>query len=198
MTLTGHVDSHAEKWDAERASHRVASVRALAIEIDVALPGSSRRNDVDIARAAESALQWTTLLPKDAVKIMAEGGWVTLTGEMKSEYQQQSASAAVRYLMGVTGVSDQIAIKPKVTAGPPICSKNSHWGKVSPYAWQRSSLALKNASDWRRNSANSASVSSSSISFDPFSVIHSAHLGRVGRLSLTVGYEGANGSCLGR
>jgi hypothetical protein len=75
-------------------------------------PGSSQRNDADIARSAESALQWTTFLPKDAVKIMVEGGWVTLTGEIG--WERQSASAAVRYLMGVTGVSDQIPIKPKV------------------------------------------------------------------------------------
>lgn len=116
VTLAGHVDSFAEKWDAERASQRVAGVRALATEIDVALPGSSRRNDADIARAAESALQWTTFLPKDSIKIMVEGGWITLTGQVGWEYQRQSASAAVRYLMGVTGVSDQISIKPKVTA----------------------------------------------------------------------------------
>lgn len=116
VTLAGHVDSYAEKWEAERASQRVAGVRALATEIDVALPGSSKRNDADIARSAESALQWTTFLPKDSVKIMVEGGWVTLTGEVNWEYQRQSASGAVRYLMGVTGVSDQIAIKPKVTA----------------------------------------------------------------------------------
>ena len=116
VTLAGHVDSFAEKWDAERAVQRVAGVKALATEIDVALPGSSQRNDADIARAAESALQWTTFLPKDAVKIMVESGWVTLTGEVPWEYQRQSASAAVRYLMGVTGVSDQIVIKPRVTA----------------------------------------------------------------------------------
>ncbi|MEO7336833.1 MAG: BON domain-containing protein [Caldimonas sp.] len=115
VTLAGHVDSYAEKWEAERASQRVSGVRALATEIDVALPGSSKRDDADIARSAESALQWTTFLPKDTVRIMVEGGWVTLSGEVNWEYQRQSASAAVRYLMGVTGVSDQIAIKPKVT-----------------------------------------------------------------------------------
>ena len=116
VTLAGHVDSYAEKWDAERASQRVAGVRALATEIDVALPGSSQRNDADIARSAESALQWTTFVPKDAIKIMVEGGWITLTGEVGWEYQRQSASAAVRYLMGVTGVSDQISIKPRANA----------------------------------------------------------------------------------
>lgn len=116
VTLAGHVDSYAEKWDAERAAQRVFGVTALATEIDVKLPGSSKRNDVDIARSAESALQWTTFLNKDAVKIKVEGGWITLTGEVHWEYQRQSAANAVRYLMGVTGVSDQITIKPKVTA----------------------------------------------------------------------------------
>jgi len=116
VTLAGHVDSYAEKWNAERACQRVSGVKALATEIDVALPGSSKRNDADIARAAEGALQWTTFLPADSVKIMVEGGWITLTGEVSWEYQRQSASAAVRYLMGVTGVSDQITIKPRVTA----------------------------------------------------------------------------------
>ena len=117
VTLAGHVDSYAEKWDAERATQRVSGVRALATEIDVALPGSSKRNDADIASSARSALQWTTFLPKDSINIMVEGGWVTLTGEVNWEYQRSSASAAVRYLMGVTGVSDQITVKPKVTAG---------------------------------------------------------------------------------
>jgi len=116
VTLAGHVDSYAEKWDAERAAQRVAGVKALATEIDVALPGSSKRDDADIARSAENVLQWTTFLPKDSVKIMVESGWVTLTGTVNWEYQRQSAYAAVRYLMGVTGVSDQIAIKPKLTA----------------------------------------------------------------------------------
>jgi osmotically-inducible protein OsmY len=116
VTLAGHVDSYAEKWDAERASRRVSGVRAMTTEIDVALPGSSKRNDVDIARSAESALQWTTFLPKDSVRIIVEGGWVTLAGEVSWEYQRQSASAAVRYLMGVTGVSDQITIKAKASA----------------------------------------------------------------------------------
>ena len=115
VTLAGHVSSYAEKWDAERAAQRVSGVKALAIEMDVKLPGSSERNDADIARSVENALQWTTYLPKDSVKVMVEGGYVTLSGEVDWEYQRQSAERGVRYLMGVTGVSDQIAIKPKVS-----------------------------------------------------------------------------------
>jgi osmotically-inducible protein OsmY len=49
------------------------------------------------------------------VKVMVEAGWITLSGAVDWQYQKQAAYDAVRFLVGVTGVSDQIAIKPKVT-----------------------------------------------------------------------------------
>jgi osmotically-inducible protein OsmY len=118
VTLAGHVGSYAEKIGAERATMRVSGVKALAVEMDVRLAGSSTRTDADIARSADNVLQWTTYLPKDAVKIKVEGGWVTLSGEVTWEYQRQAAVGAVRYLMGVKGVNDQLVIKPKLS--PPV------------------------------------------------------------------------------
>jgi osmotically-inducible protein OsmY len=115
VTLAGHVDSFAEKWNAERAAQRVSGVNALAVEIKVELPGSAKRTDADIARSAETALQWTSNLPKDTIKVMVEKGWVTLSGEVDWEFQRQVAARAVRYLGGVIGVSDQIAIKARAT-----------------------------------------------------------------------------------
>ena len=48
---------------------------------------------------------------------MVEGGFVTRSGEVDWEYQRQAATRAVRYLMGVTGVTDQIVIKkPEVSS----------------------------------------------------------------------------------
>jgi osmotically-inducible protein OsmY len=116
VTLAGHVASYGEKWDAERAAQRVAGVKALAVEIDVALGGSSKRNDADIARSVENVLEWTSFLSKDPIKVMVENGWVTLSGEVLWDYQRQAAKLAVRYLMGVTGVSDQITIRNRVTS----------------------------------------------------------------------------------
>ena len=46
---------------------------------------------------------------------MVEKGWITLSGEVDWEYQRRAAVNGVHYLMGVTGVSDNIAIKPKVS-----------------------------------------------------------------------------------
>jgi osmotically-inducible protein OsmY len=116
VTLAGHVASFWEKWHAERAAQRVAGVEALAIELDIALPGFAARTDGDIARAAEQALQWVPYLPKYAVKVIVENGRVTLSGEVDWDYQRQAATAAVRYLMGVKGVSDDIAIKSRATS----------------------------------------------------------------------------------
>lgn len=115
VTLAGHVSSYAEKLGAERAAQRVSGVKALAIEMDVKLSGSSKRTDADIAGSAKDVLQWTSPLPKDSVKVMVESGRVTLSGEVDWEYQRQAAVKAVRYLKGVTGVSNQIAIKPNVS-----------------------------------------------------------------------------------
>ncbi len=116
VTLAGQVNSYAEKWDAERVTQRVAGVKALAVEIDVRLEGMNNRTDADIARSAENVLQWTTYLPRDAVKIKVEMGWVTLTGQVEWQFQRASAVSAIRYLMGVSGISDQITIKTRVSA----------------------------------------------------------------------------------
>ena len=115
VTLAGHVESYAEKIDAEHAAQRVSGVKALAVEIDVRLPGSSRRTDGEIADAAQSALQWTTVLPKNKVKVTVEKGWVTLGGEVDWQYQRQSAVQAVHRLTGVVAVSDHTVVKPKVS-----------------------------------------------------------------------------------
>ncbi len=116
VTLAGHVASFAEKWNAESAAQRVSGVKALAIEIEVKLPATGQRNDGDIGESAGNMLAWATSVPDDAVKVKVEGGWVTLSGEVEWQYQKQAAADAVRYLAGVKGISDLIAIKPKVTS----------------------------------------------------------------------------------
>ena len=111
VTLSGEVSTFAEKWELERIAQRVAGVLALAIDIDVMLPGLSHRGDADIARAAENILQWMTFSSSNPIKVSVEGGWVTLSGNVDWEYQRQAANGAVRHLMGVKGVSDEIVIK---------------------------------------------------------------------------------------
>lgn len=116
VTLTGQVASFGEKWEAERATQGVAGVQALTVALDVRLPGTSQRDDVDIARTVTNALLWSSVVPAGAVSAMVEAGHVTLSGEVLWPHQRDAAAQAVRNLMGVTGVSDQIAVKPHVTS----------------------------------------------------------------------------------
>ena len=116
VTLAGHVDSYAEKWNAERAAQRVSGVKALATELKIQLTGPGLRDDADVARAVENVLDWNASLPAGAVKVMVENGWVTLAGTVDWQYQRQAAADSIRFLLGVTGVSDQIGLKPTLSA----------------------------------------------------------------------------------
>jgi osmotically-inducible protein OsmY len=114
VTLTGHLDTFAEKHAAERAVRRVAGVRGIALELDVKLAPAHKRSDSEIAQAASSALRWNSLVPDDLVKVEVEDGWVTLTGELPWSYQIKSAEKCVRPLVGVRGLSNLIKLKPQV------------------------------------------------------------------------------------
>ena len=115
VTLSGAVDSYFEKWAAERAAKRVFGVKALAVELEVVLPDSTERTDEEIARAAENALDWAVSVPSDSIQVIAERGWLTLQGEVDSEYQRSNAEVAVRGLMGLKGISNDIVVKPVAT-----------------------------------------------------------------------------------
>ncbi len=116
VTLSGHVDSFANKYAAERAARRVKGVLAVAEEIEVHLPFDTKRGDDEIAAAAIERLTWDVSIPRDAVKVKVEKGFVTLTGEVPSFYQKEAAQQDVRRLFGVVGVSNQIAIKTRPNA----------------------------------------------------------------------------------
>jgi osmotically-inducible protein OsmY len=116
VTLEGTVDSYAEKWAAEKAVKRLPSVKGLAVELEVKLPGSSERTDAEIARAAETALKWDVTIPQDKIKVTVEKGFLTLEGEVDWEFQRSAAERAVQHLTGVKGVWNHITIKPKVAA----------------------------------------------------------------------------------
>jgi osmotically-inducible protein OsmY len=113
VTLTGFVDSYAEKFSAERSAERVNGVKAVADEIKVKLPGSYQRSDTDIAHAAVNALRWDIQVPDDRIKAAVDDGWINLEGEVEWQYQKWAADGAVRNLTGVKGVSNLITVKPK-------------------------------------------------------------------------------------
>jgi len=114
VTLSGYVDNYAKKWAAHRAAARVFGVKAVAEELQVRLPSSFERSDGDIAKAAANALQWNIWITHviHRIKVTVENGWITLSGDVDWWYQKENAGDAVRNLIGVRGLSNDIAIKP--------------------------------------------------------------------------------------
>jgi osmotically-inducible protein OsmY len=116
VTLSGSVDTWIQKHAVERATRRVAGVRGLAVDLQVRLAPGHRRTDAEIAQAALHALAWHSLVPEDRVKVEVDDGWVTLRGEVDWGYQSATAEQAVRPLIGVRGVSNEIRLTQHVDA----------------------------------------------------------------------------------
>jgi len=114
VTLTGEVESYAEKHAAEMAARRVKGVMAVAQEIKVQVPFERERGDDQIAEAVLDRLAWDVSVPKDSVQVKVEQGWITLTGEVDMHYQRKAAEQDVRRLHGVVGVSNLVSLKPVV------------------------------------------------------------------------------------
>jgi osmotically-inducible protein OsmY len=115
VTLTGHIDSYAEKHAIERAVQRVEGVRATAVELDVKLAPGHLRSDSEIATAAEATLHWHTRIPADSLRVRVEKGYLTLSGEVEWEYQRNEAEKALRHLTGVVGIVNAITLKAQTT-----------------------------------------------------------------------------------
>ena len=117
VTLTGHPQTFADKHAAVRALRRVAGVKAIALELDVKLSSDHHRSDTDIAASAGEALKWNTLVPQESIRLTVDHGWVTLQGDVEWDYERRSVEKAIRPMMGVVGISNEITLRagPKVT-----------------------------------------------------------------------------------
>ena len=110
VTLSGSVPLYAEKVAAEEAAKRTAGVKAVAEEIEIKPTGIHAKSDTEIAESVCRALAAHVWVPTD-VKATVENGWVTLTGQVTWNFQRTSAFEAVRYLAGVKGVTNDVAVK---------------------------------------------------------------------------------------
>jgi osmotically-inducible protein OsmY len=116
VTLRGDVKTYAERATAERVTLGVYGVKAVANDINVRIGSGLERNDSEIALAAVNALTWNSRVPADKVTATVRKGWVTLKGDVEWNYQRDSAAYAVRDLIGVVGVTNNITVRPRVSA----------------------------------------------------------------------------------
>lgn len=112
VTLTGFVNSYADKLTAERVAKRIRGVRAVAN--DLVVRSSVDRTDEDIARDAARVLMLRPPLG-DTVQPAVHHGHVTLTGKVPWLFQKQLAEDLVRHVSGVGGVYNHIEVKPVAT-----------------------------------------------------------------------------------
>ena len=113
VTLTGYVENYAEKMAAERVTKRTYGVKALANDIQV--KPLLKTTDSEIAANAVVALQARVDVPDRKIKVMVQNGWITLEGDVDWYFQKNAAHVAVKYLLGVKGVTNVIQVKPRVS-----------------------------------------------------------------------------------
>jgi osmotically-inducible protein OsmY len=116
VTLTGFVPDYAQRRTAAKAAERVVGVRAVAQELVVKVPEMFRYSDTELAHRVVNALAWDVEVPNEKIQAKVEDGWVTLEGTVDWQYQRNAAERAVRYLGGIKGVANQIAIAPSMSA----------------------------------------------------------------------------------
>jgi osmotically-inducible protein OsmY len=112
VSLLGSVDTYPQKWAAEEATKRVSGVRTVAQDLKVMVLADHKRDDTDIARALQHALDWDVLVP-DAVTARVENGAVTLEGTVQWQYQIEAAEQAVCNLAGVAVLYNTIRLVPR-------------------------------------------------------------------------------------
>ncbi len=109
VTLTGTIDTYAEKMAAERAALRVVGVRALANDLVVAPEVAGIPTDTEIARRIADAFDLDAAIP-ERITARVEDGRVNLHGETPWHYQREEAERVARRIAGVTSVTNSIRI----------------------------------------------------------------------------------------
>jgi len=125
ITLSGIVDTYARKLAAEKAAQRVHGVKVVAVDIEVKPVKTGIKSDTEIAEAVSNALKWNSAVNEDRIEVKVDNGWVYLNGQVEWEYEKRTAESAIKNLLGVRGVTNNISIKSKVIDAVEIKNKIS-------------------------------------------------------------------------
>jgi len=109
--LTGSAESYARKWAIERAVARVAGVKDLRDHLEVSPPLADQREDDHVLSAARGALEWDARVPK-GIDAQVTDGVLRLHGTVDRFAQRDAAEDAVRNILGVRDVVNEIRVRP--------------------------------------------------------------------------------------
>jgi hypothetical protein len=110
VTLRGTVGSFSQLRAAVADARRTRGVTDVWDELEVRLINDDRRKDAEIRGAALERLIWDSELPADALDVKVEDGWLTLTGQVDFQFQNDAAFERAASLKGVTGVTNAITV----------------------------------------------------------------------------------------
>ena len=109
--LSGSADSYARKWAIERAAGRVVGVRDVRDHLEVCPSVDHHREDDDIQAAARRALEWDARV-RENIRADVTDGVLRLHGTVRHFSQRDAAEEAVRNLIGVRDVVNEIKVAP--------------------------------------------------------------------------------------
>ncbi len=110
VTLSGVVDTYAQKWSAERATRRVEGIIAIVQDIVVEVLAAHIPTDVEVASAVRRALNWDVFTPESIIGSVRNGA-VTLECQVAWAFEREAAEHAIRYLAGVVSVKNNVLVR---------------------------------------------------------------------------------------
>lgn len=138
VRLTGSTDSYSQKLLIERTVGRVIGVRDIRDYMEVRPPEAAQRPDAHIAIAARFALEWDARVPL-GVCVEVTDGVLRLYGSVDRFTEREVAEDAVRNLVGVRGVSNEIKIshasQPDDVAGEVEAAMRRRFGIACRNVW---------------------------------------------------------------
>jgi osmotically-inducible protein OsmY len=108
VTLSGRVETHLEKHEAENAAKAVYGVSSVNNNIEV-IPRQVR-TDREIETDINSGLRHLSYVLEELPTVHVSGGIVTLRGKVRWNFQRDSASHAAEAVPGVRQVNNLIWI----------------------------------------------------------------------------------------
>ncbi len=106
VTLSGEVDWHFQKVDAEKGVRRLSGVMGIANLIGL----KPRVEAKDVKKRIEEALKRNAEIEAQNIRVIVQGGKVTLDGKVDSWAERQRVENTVWSAPGVLSVDDRLSV----------------------------------------------------------------------------------------
>jgi osmotically-inducible protein OsmY len=106
VTLSGEVDWHYQRDNAEDAVRKLSGIKGVANTIQI----KPRANSTNVKQRIEDALKRSAEVEADAINVSVFDGRVTLSGKVKTFFERDLVERTVWMAPGVVAVNDKITV----------------------------------------------------------------------------------------